>query len=223
MSSRRADGATMVRFLHKLSPRELKRTCRNAAIDLQYGGFSGGYIRNPAPGAHGTGATDYDIMPQLFAGRIRPGDVLVDVGCGKGRVINWWLSQGHQNRIYGLELLPEIAEFTRKRLRKFRNVSIVTGDAIENLPSDGDVFFLFNPFDDRIMPGFIERLWGVAERRDITIVYFAPVYLHLFHSDTRWSVEELDVQLPKAGLFDPRHRRFAVIRPARLRERLKSR
>ena len=63
MSSRRADGAAMVRFLHKLSPRELKRTCRNAAIDLQYGGFSGGYIRNPAPGAHGTGATDYDIMP----------------------------------------------------------------------------------------------------------------------------------------------------------------
>jgi hypothetical protein len=184
-------------------------------MDLRFGGFSGGYLRNPAAGAHGTGATDYEIMPQLFQGRIRPDDVLVDVGCGKGRVINWWLSQGLANRIYGLELLTGVAESTRRRLRGYANVTIVTGDAVENLPPDGTLFFLFNPFDDNIMARFVQRLWTLAERKDITVIYFAPVHLEAFRADARWSVEERSIRLPKAGHFEQRHTRFALITPKR--------
>jgi hypothetical protein len=203
------------RFFKKLTPRELRRTYRNAVFDIQFGRFSGGYIRNPSLGAHGTGATDYEIMPQLFAGHIKPNDILVDVGCGKGRVINWWLKQGLGKRIYGLELMEHVAEFTRKRLRRFKNVTIITGDAVGNLPFDGTFFYMNNPFDDRIMRRFIEQLWNVAGERDITLVYFVPEFVHLFRADKRWSVEERDVRLPEHGLFEKRHRRFAIIRPAR--------
>ena len=204
-----------MKLLDRLSPRALSRTCRNAWLDLRFGGFSGGYLRNPAPGANGTGATDYEIMPQLFRGRIGPQDVLVDVGCGKGRVINWWLSQGFANRIYGLEMLTDVAESTRRRLRGHANVTIVTGDAVENLPQDGTLFFLFNPFDDSIMARFVPRLWTLAKHNDITVIYFAPVHLDAFRRDDRWSVEELEIRLPKAGHFEQRHTRFAVITPTR--------
>ena len=43
------------------------------------------------------------MLPKLFNERngtaIKSSDVLVDVGCGRGRVINWWLSLGLGNKI----------------------------------------------------------------------------------------------------------------------------
>ena len=71
----------------------------------------------------------YYALSLIFKGEtIAPDDVLVDVGCGKGRVLNWWLSKRLPNRIVGLELDPEVAAHTRHRLRKYRNVTIITGD-----------------------------------------------------------------------------------------------
>jgi hypothetical protein len=195
--------------------RDLRRTARNAAIDLRFGGFAGGYRPNPVPGATGTGATDYAIMPQLFDGRIGPDDVLVDVGCGYGRVINWWLYRGFRNRIVGLEMMTEVAEHTRRRLRRHDNVTIVTGDAIANLPADGTLFYLFNPFDaedvfQRFLDGVYERT-GANPR--LKIVYFAPVLVEAAQADPRWVIEMLPVALPRAGRFEERHRHVAVLTP----------
>ena len=201
----------MANFLSKLTPKEILRTCRNALMDLRYGGFSGGYVRNPNPGAHGTGATDYAILSQLFESRIRPDDVLVDVGCGKGRVINWWLNQGLQNRIYGLEQLPAVGQSTFQRLRRFKNVTIIVGDAVDNLPDDGTVFYLFNPFDEQTVERFANRLRNRAERKCITVIYFAPVHINIFRSASCWRVEEVGVRLPSSGRFEARHTTFCII------------
>jgi precorrin-6B methylase 2 len=72
----------------------------------------------------------------IFVGRIEPNDVLVDVGCGKGRVTNWWLSQGLRNRMVGIELDPDVASATEKRLRRFSNVTILNEDATAWMPDD---------------------------------------------------------------------------------------
>jgi Methyltransferase domain len=195
--------------------RRLRRTARNAAFDLRFGGLSGGYCRNPHPDATGTGATDYALMSQIFGGRIRPDDVLVDVGCGKGRVINWWLAQGVRNPIYGLEMLDEVAEHARRRLKKYRNVTIVTGDAVANLPRGGTLFYLFNPFDTASSAErFRDRFLDVVDlSRGPIILYFAPVQVDVFRLDSRWATEMVDLTLPEVGFFEERHRRLAVIRP----------
>lgn len=202
----------MTSLQSKLDPRALLRTCRNALFDLRYGGFSGGYARNPVEGAHGTGATDYALMPQIFSGLIRPSDVLVDVGCGRGRVVNFWLSQGYRNRIYGLELMEHVAADTRRRLARYPNVTIITGNAIENLPMDGTVFYLFNPFDRRFIEPLADRLREIARAHEITIVYYAPLCLDCFGPE-RWKVDVHELDLPRSGYFEERHRRFAVITP----------
>lgn len=199
------------KVLRRIYPRELARTLRNAMFDLRYGGWSGGYMRNPTAGASGTGATDYAIMPQIFDGRINPSDVLVDVGCGKGRVINWWLSRGLKNRIYGIEMLEDVAASVRRRLQKFQNVTIITGDATEQLPGDGTLFFLFNPFEDWLMDRFRERTLEIKPRGQFTIIYFAPEHLHVFQKDRRWKIEVIPLPLPESGFFYERHTKFAVI------------
>ena len=94
---------------------------------------------------------------------VEESDVLVDVGCGKGRVIISGLGRGFTNRIVGLELDEDVAAATRKRLTSYPNVTVLTGDAVENLPEDGTLFYLFNSFEQPIVTRFKAR-WSSCSR-----------------------------------------------------------
>ena len=173
--------------------KRLARLIRNPLLDLRYGAILRGKIptRFPHLGAVDTENTDYAVLPLMFDGLIRDSDVLVDVGCGKGRVINWWLSRGYRNPIYGIELDPEIAQRTRARLKKVKNVTIITGNALDNIPHDATFFYLYNPFDAPVLRKFktsLEESFG--ERRNIRLIYFNSVHVDVFKSDPRWEVKE---------------------------------
>ena len=165
----------------------------NLACDLRFGEILRGEVetRFSELGAEGTGNTSYYALSLFFRGEtIAEDDVLVDVGCGKGRVINWWLSRGLRNRIVGLELDPELAAHTRHRLRSYPNVTIISGDGIENLPSDGTLFFLFNPFHRPVVSCYKERLLQLPRRDKIRIYYYNCVHADVFENDSRFSVEK---------------------------------
>jgi hypothetical protein len=174
---------------HRLGIRPL----HNLLEDRKWGGFCGG--TKPSPYAHlGASVTqslDYGHLSYLFTRNNLPvheSDVLVDVGCGKGRVINFWLGRGFRNRIIGIEIDGEIADTTRNRLARYPNVEIITGDATELLPEDGTLFFLFNPFGPDVMRRFLERL---KQRRNTRIIYYYCLYIDLFKNDGFWTVEDL--------------------------------
>jgi len=167
------------------------RVMYNAAVDLRFGGLLAGEIptRFADLGANETANSDYLALDKIFVDRIYPDDVLVDVGCGKGRVINWWLRSGATNKIVGLELDDVIAHRTRKRLRRYPNVTIVAGDAVANLPSDGTVFYLFNPFGPEVLAAFKERVARLTTRRDrVRVIYNNCHYVALFEDDDEWDV-----------------------------------
>ncbi len=192
------------------------RSARNILLDLRYGGLAGGYIRNRYPGATGVASTDYGLMSQIFGGRVRDDDVLVEVGCGKGRVINWWLAQGYRNRIVGLEIMEEVADKTRARLRRFPNVTILAGDAIQNLPPDGTLFYLANPFDSvELMGRFMARFRADSSGCGMTCGSFtgrAFTREILFREDPAWELEEIELKMPAAGKFEERHKHLALVR-----------
>jgi SAM-dependent methyltransferase len=172
----------------------VKRMATSTVLDLRYGGLLRGVVetRFGDRGATHTTNTPYDVLAASFRpGDIRADDVLVDVGCGKGRVINWWLRGGHRNRIIGIELDPEVAARTRHRLRRHRNVSIVCGDAVEALPADGSLYYLYNPFKAPVVRVFRDRLAEVTRGRDGTrIYYYHPRHLALFEDDERWTISD---------------------------------
>ena len=169
---------------------------RNAAIDWKYGGSCGGRIptKFADSGATGTSSADYYQLDKLFGSkgvRIQPEDVLVDVGCGKGRILNYWLYRGFRNRMYGLELDPEFAATSARRLRKFENVSIIAGDALVNLPDSATLFFLFNPFKAPICEAFKKRVETQFRNKACRILYFHCKYADVFRDDPQWNLEEL--------------------------------
>lgn len=169
---------------------------RNYLTDRRYGGFAGGTQGNDYldEGMLGFSSVDYVQLEKIFSRanglEIRPDDVLVDIGCGKGRVINWWLGLGLGNRIYGLELDERLASQARTRLAPWPNVSILTGDALANLPEDATILFMFNPFWDNVVARFKDRLIEVyGEGSPVRIAYFMPMFKEQFSADPRFVVE----------------------------------
>jgi SAM-dependent methyltransferase len=172
-------------------------TIRSLYLDLRYGGYCGG--AEPSRFAHlGSNAvmsTEYQHLDAIFgrAGvQVLDSDVLVDIGCGKGRVINYWLRKGYRNRIVGLELDDRVAARLKKRLARRRNVEVVQGDAVENLPADGTVFFAYNPFNKLDMERLKARMEALyAPARGAVLLYHNCHFADLFVGDPAWQTESL--------------------------------
>jgi len=180
--------------LRVVKPRFGIETIRDFIIDEKYGGRCGGTYRSRWNhlGYRGTSSTHYYYVSKIFNGRnvvIGPDDVLVDVGCGKGRLLNFWLHTGLRNRMVGIEIDERWADFAAKRLAKYSNVEVRCGDAFELTPKEGTVFFIFNPFDRETTTRFKEHLESLATPgSEITLVYYMCNYADLFEADPKWAV-----------------------------------
>ena len=186
----------MERFNYTVS--RMQRLIRNLLVDLPYGGFLGvnfnprdiwrrADTRNRLLYVYNS---DDEALHLVFANRIKPHDVLVDIGCGRGRVINWWLHQGCNNKMIGIELDAVTAEQTRRRLKTRANVTIITGNAVEHLPPDGTIFYLYNPFDPPVVNEFRDRMKALfAGRHPITILYYSCKHIDVFREQPDWDIE----------------------------------
>jgi SAM-dependent methyltransferase len=175
--------------------RRAPRTIGNALRDLRYGGLLGGTMetKHAHLGAHDVGNADYSDLTVLFEQvEIGPDDVIVDIGCGKGRALNWFLSHHPRNTIVGIELDPDVCARTAHRLRRHANVTVLCGDAIELLPPEGTVFYLFNPFGEEVMARFIAAFLAVDVGKPRTIVYYNCKFVHLFEAEPRFDVRMLE-------------------------------
>ncbi|MDF2537805.1 MAG: GCN5-related N-acetyltransferase [Herbinix sp.] len=145
-------------------------------------------------GANDVYHTKYCAMPLIFHFvQITDKDVLVDVGCGKGRVINYLLSRKLRNKIYGLELDPLVANQTKKQFARWKNVTILSGDAISNLPSEGTIFYFYNPFTEEKVKLFEETLSQKYKNRKITVIYYNPKSIHAFQNG-KWKIKYINFE-----------------------------
>ena len=168
-----------------------------ALLDLRFGGrlLKGSLKSNKAHlGSIGIEHSLYSVLDIIFRDQIRHNDVLVDIGCGKGRVLNWWLAHYRDHQMYGIEWEEFIAEQTRHRLRKYENVKILTGDACSLIPDEGSLFYLNNPFKVEVMQRFIPQLLkhsrstnGLTRR----VIYFNCVCIDLFRDRQNFIVHDL--------------------------------
>ena len=190
----------MVRFRTKYT-KPIRRLLRNVIFDLQFGGFIGGtkLTKFAHLGDLDSINTDYSALDQIFKGQILHDDVLVDVGCGKGRVLNWWLRHAPHNRVYGIERDFDLAAQVRRRLGKYPNVRIIAGDIFEHWPQEGNVFYLFNPFRRHIMQKFKDQILqngGIASStgKQSRIIYYFPASIDIFSACPRFSIKFLNIE-----------------------------
>lgn len=115
----------------------------------------------------------------LRSEHITPDDAIIDVGCGKGRMV-YFFSKFPFGQVAGLEYSQEVYETAKKNMVRLGNrggILLIQGDA--KFFSDYDkynYFYLFNPFHGDIMEGFLNNLKESIARKNrrVTIIYFNP-------------------------------------------------
>jgi len=144
---------------------------------------SAGYYATAPSLFHGAIALWRETLPATA--RTLSGYTLVDIGCGKGRVV--MLASEHEFReVVGIELNPRLAAVARKNLRKWMirtractRVRIIEGDALSTpLPDGPVVLFFFNSFEREMVEMWLAQLAQTAASRThpIDLIYLHPEF-----------------------------------------------
>lgn len=171
----------------KYSLHVVKNAVASAYIDVRFGGVLSKdrlHINDHRPNFNPLMHTEWRVLRAIFDRvEIKPDDVLVDVGCGDGRVINYWLSRKLQNKIIGIEIDETVAASTARRYAKHPNVQIICGDAAA-LNIDGTIFYVYNSFVGEPLRRFAQSLKG----RSALIILYNHTDMAPFDG---WNVEYL--------------------------------
>lgn len=152
--------------------------------------FLGDEIETPfrEQGFFNTQSTEYDELNKIFKDYpISSDDVFVDIGCGTGRVIAYLLYKKKLCNIIGIEINSDVIISTEKFFNKYENVQFFKGNAIEELPLNTTVIYLYNPFDFNNFVKLIDRIENNFSH--IRVIYFNLKFLDFFVDRKGWTIE----------------------------------
>jgi SAM-dependent methyltransferase len=189
-----------------------------AGSDLGYEDGSG-YLHYQASG--------WLTVPGMFADWTPPpgpGDVFVDLGCGKGRPLIQFARRFPVDRVVGVEYDPGLADICRENLRrtqgrhKARSWEVLVGDARSfQVPDDATIVYIANPFAGDVFAESLERIVESQDRRPrpMRLAYASPVEKPTVdrHPRFRELPQPRTMAIRVARLDPDEFRRYEVVAP----------
>jgi SAM-dependent methyltransferase len=181
----------MFRILWRFASRayaRLKRLIDAVFFERPAGVETATVVRLSDLGLAGRGV-DYEPSPWLVLGRVLPrasvgpGDVFIDFGCGKGRVVLQAAMYPFQ-RVVGVELSSDLHAAAMRNVARSmsrltcKNIELVQADVLHyDLPDDVTIAYFFNPFEGEVFAAVVDKLVASLTRkpRPLTIIYMNPV------------------------------------------------
>ncbi len=112
-------------------------------------------------GVTGYQAASYWELDRLFRKEtFTANDHIIDVGCGKGRLLAYMLRRNFPGAISGVEISPHLAAIVRQWTQRVGNpkVHVIEGDALELNYNPYTLLYIFRPFTTAFFQAFIQRV-----------------------------------------------------------------
>ena len=156
-----------------------------------------GTILNDSESAYPVQSISYMYLVEFVKNvKFEPNDVFVDVGCAWGRLIGYLLKKTDISKFYGVELNEKIASKAKKHFKNKSRVEIISGDILENIPTDATVYYLFNPFSADVLDKFLTLLEEKIDH-SVKIFYLYPTCSRVFEKHPAWKMTETVELSPK--------------------------
>ena len=166
---------------------------------------------------YGYDPTPYVVLNDLIQLELlKKEDVVVDYGCGKGR-IEFFLNSQVGCKVIGIEHEEKLIEKANENLKQYgndENIIFIHSKAEDYVPDEANCFYFFNPFSTKIFRKVLERIGESYKRqpRDILIFfYYSTIEYKLYlRSEPRleliksldFSEEEINNDMPaKLSVF----------------------
>lgn len=132
-------------------------------------------------------AVNYHMLEKLFSAfrKLSPATSIIDLGCGKGRVITVAAYFGFL-KIAGIDFAKELCEEASSNMKKheqfFPKLSwqVINANVLDYaIDPDDSVFFMFNPFSEEILNTFLDKLETSCKTfpRKTYFIYASPLHI----------------------------------------------
>ena len=146
---------------------------------------------------YGYDPTPYVVLERLTGLKIlKKDDVVVDYGCGKGR-IGFFINSQIGCRVIGIDHSERLLEEADKNLKSYggcEDVIFIRSKAEDYMPDEANRFYFFNPFSTRIFSEVLKRIEESFKRnpRDILIFFYYSTIEYKLYLPTQPRLELIE-------------------------------
>ncbi|MBE6485225.1 MAG: methyltransferase domain-containing protein [Methanosphaera stadtmanae] len=143
---------------------------------------------------YGYDPTPYVVLEKLVKlNLIKKEDVVVDYGCGKGR-IGFFLNNQIGCKVIGVDHSERLLKVANKNLERYGDngeIFFVHSKAEEYVPDEANIFYFFNPFSTKIFRQVLRRIEESNERnpREILIFFYYSTIEYITYLPTEARLE----------------------------------
>lgn len=144
------------------------------------------HARKYQPTRTGIAKKSFHLLEKLI-GELS-GKTILDVGCGKGKILLLAKQAGFENCI-GVDISKELIASALENLESAclkkkwnrRQFYVLNADILDTPYLDQiDVFYLYNPFDDWLLRQFLNLIIKVKPPKSVHFIYVNPIREYLF-------------------------------------------
>ena len=147
--------------------------------------------RDDKNGIGGTGSesTYYALLRRIFSHlQLSSTDKLMDVGCGKGRVLAFLIKQKYPCEIYGIEHNEEVGKIAARWTQRYEHAHIIFGDALQHDYNPYTVITIGRPFLPKTFEQFIMHLENILTHPITLIVWYDYQNRPFLYNRTGWKM-----------------------------------
>lgn len=135
---------------------------------------------------YGYDPTPYIVLERLVELDIlKKDDVIVDYGCGKGRIC-FFINSQVGCRIIGIDHSERLLEIARENLESYgdgADIDFVNSKAEDYVPDGANCLYFFNPFSSHVFQEVLRRIgesYGRNAREILIFFYYSTIEYRLY-------------------------------------------